>query len=64
MRSNYDCGDISGGRLSVSWVKGLILIFIGIGVVCYIFIIVLYVIVLKSEEDIINNYGYNNNYWI
>lgn len=62
MRSNYDCGDVSGGRFSVVWVKGLILIFIGIGVVCYIFIIILYVIVLKSEEDIINNYGYNNNY--
>nr|XP_011412627.3 proline rich transmembrane protein 1B [Crassostrea gigas] len=61
-RSNYDCGDTSGGRSSASWAKGLTLTSIGIGVACYILIIVLYATVLKSEEDIINNYGYNNNY--
>lgn len=61
MRSNYDCGDVSGGRFSVVWVKGLILIFIGIGVVIIIFFIILYVIVWKIEEDLwykIYNDGY------
>lgn len=61
MRSNYDCGDVSGGRFSVVWVKGLILIFIGIGVVIIIFLIILYAIVWKIEEDLwykIYNDGY------
>lgn len=53
-RSNYDCGDVNGGRSCATWAKGLTMTSIGIGVALYIIIIILYATILRTEEDFLN----------
>lgn len=61
-RSNYDCGDVNGGRSCATWAKGLTMTSIGIGVALYIIIIILYATILRTEEDFLNK-TYTDGYW-